>query len=368
MSDLIDRLAGVLTEEEWVRLTAARPVKPNPIPPIPIPTPLPQPLTRLTSPDSNYIAHAYSTIDPWNINHTGLLLFHSGGRVALHYQDGRFYGFLPNVREDSRPVWMRTDPNSFLMVRGNELCKYDTWANHANWLTQPTLVHKFTEYITVDIGGGEGDISEDGNHLPLIGDKTEAFIYQISSGHVLTRKSTAALNAAYVTPSNNLITTGADGVLLWLNGSMIQLAYKQEHMDIGRDIDNSEILVWLDDRDNTIYKIRLSDQKSTPILGLGWSPLGGPLSMTPHICLPQGKPYAVVSTYGADLTMQYSNQILQVPLDGGTPRVLAHHKSDTQSGTKDEKYSGEPRAVSSNGQYLFDSREDGVNVVYISSI
>lgn len=371
MSDpLIDRLAGVLTDEEFARLSLLR--QPQPPPPISTPIINSPNLVRLVSPHSNYLAHAYSTRNPWNVLHGGLLMEHARGDIGLHEGNGNFYDILPRLkpagRNDGGFVWSRHEPNWLYTTEGNELRVFDIGAD---WNTQPTLVHKFTDYQYVNIGGGEGDISDDGDFLPLIGDGNKAFLFRLSTKSIVGIPTFLPnLNACYVTPSNRLIATGGFGVSFVESGNLgVTIAYKQEHMDVGRDVDGQEIIVWLDDRTNDIVKIRLNDiDHPTTLLSLGWSPLGGPESMTPHVCLPFNKPYAIISTYGRDLTMRHANQVLLVPLNGNAPTILAYHHSDTTSGNSDQRYSGQPRAVSSDKQFLFNARENNENVVYIGSL
>jgi len=65
----------------------------------------------------------------------------------------------------------------------------------------------------------EGDISEDGDYLPLCGDGTAAF----STGCRPIQRDRAyrlqGLNAVYVTPENNLLLTGTFGIRMVKNTS-----------------------------------------------------------------------------------------------------------------------------------------------------
>jgi len=292
-------------------------------------------------------------VDCWNCNHTGLLLQHGGGRIGLHYGDGRFYQILDHIRHDSCCTWSKTDPDIFYFVSANCLYKFDVSNN------QITLVYKFTQYVGVDIGGGEGDISEDGNYLPMIGDLTQPFLFGLQQNMIMDGPySISGLNAVYVSTDNHLIATGLAGVQLLKPGPAL-IAYKQEHMDVGRDLDGSPIVVWLDDRNNAVTKIRLSDMKMTPLLTLDWK-------LALHICLPARAGYAIVSPYapgGEDVS--HAHDILKVQLDGSAPTVLAQHHSDA---TGQDGYQGQPHAVGSGNQFLFDSREGGQSVVYIGSL
>lgn len=363
MSELIERLAAALTDEEFQRLTALRKAvipdpQPQPLQPQP---PQPQPLTRLTAPDGLDLSHAYSTIDPWDCNHAALLLQHSGGRVGLHYPDGRFYQILEGMRHDGRNIWDRKNTFIFWYVTGNELRQFDVRDNSTR------LVRKFTEYESIDIGVGEGDISENGDYLPMSANDNEfAFLYQISTGASIPAYVIEGLNAVYASPDNHLIVTGKNGVQLVRNdfrgGELEDVFYRQEHMDVGRDINGEEIVVIIDDRNNYITKIRLSDMEPTKLLFLDWSLAG-------HICCPKGKPWCAVSPYAPEgQTPLYHDSILKLPFDGSALTVLATHHSDVVTGTQQQRYTGEPKAVSSGNQFLFDSREDGRTVVYIGSL
>lgn len=329
-------------------------------------------LIRLTAPDGKDLSHAYATVDPWNCLHTGLLLQHSEGRIGLHYPDGKFYMILPGVRHDTRNVWDRKNPNCFWMSNGNELRRYDVSTNTSELIRRFDHLDPNHIFNIVDIGKGEGDISEDGVYLPILADGRYAFLYRISTISTDTvgpAVEVEGLNAVYCSPANHLIVTGKNGVqMVRDDGKLIDVFYRQEHMDLGRDTDGSEILVILDDRDNCVYKISLADPtRKAKILSLGWSKLGGPSSMAVDVCCPAGKPYAVITTYGKDPDVKYANSILKVPFnqyDASTNRavqvdVLAQHHSDTST------YEGQPKAVASGNQFLFDSMEDGLGVVYM---
>lgn len=142
------------------------------------------------------------------------------------------------------------------------------------------------------------------------------------------------------------------------------------HKDVTLD-NGEEIMVWTNSNEdplilwsypNGIVKIRLSDGRQTGLLALGWSPKGGPLSMSVSICCPEGKNFALVTTYGQDSGVPYANTIIALPFDGSAPKIIAHHQSDIST------YEGQPHAVGSGNQFLFDSREEGRNVVYLGTL
>jgi hypothetical protein len=75
-----------------------------------------------------------------------------------------------------------------------------------------------------------------------------------------------------------------------------------------------------------VVKVRLSDGRQTCLLSLDWS-------LAVHVSAPDSEGWALVSTYAPgdprpdDGWKAYTNEILQVKLDGSEIRRLAHHRS-----------------------------------------
>lgn len=329
------------------------------VPAEPIPSPI-SPLTRISASSGKYVSHAYSTKVPWNKPHTAMALKHAGGYMAIHEGNGKFYMMLPDrVKHDSELVWSLTDPNLFYGTSGRVLWKFDIGKS---WDTQPVTIRVFDEYDRVSIGVGEGDISEDGDYIPMCGDGINAFLYRISTNTTGPVYQVQGLNAVYVSPDNNLIVTGP-GIHIVKDGRLNQIVPNFGHMDVGRDLDGREMILWSNNENNSITKIRLNNPTARiPLLTLHWD-------LATHICMPAGQPYAIVSPYcpkGADVL--YGDSILKLPLNGDKPIVVANHHTDVTTGTNIERYEGQPKACGSDGKLVFNSREKGEIVVYVGQL
>jgi hypothetical protein len=284
------------------------------------------------------IAPEYSTMTPFNLDNTRLLLTHFS-YFALYDGAGNFLRNLPfDVNTSSEPRWSRTDPNVFYYVSGNTLKQYNIGNNSI------TVLHTFTEYTRIS-GEGESDICFDGNHLVLAGDHRYIFVYQISSdttGSVLDTGG-RGFDSLYITPNDNITITWLSngssrftGIELFdMNMNFLrQLTHAGGHMDVTRDVNGDEVLVWADYGDGQlqvpctagIMKVRLSDASQTCIWKADWS-------LAAHVSAPDGNGWVFVETYAPSDPIPpngwnvYTNELLQVKIDGTEVRRLAHHRS-----------------------------------------
>jgi len=284
-----------------------------------------------------FITTEYPTNSPFNQTNTRLLLIHQS-YFGLYDGSGNFIQNLPmEVNSSSEPRWSRKNPNVFYYHVGNQLRSYDT----STGAISP--VHTFSEYGSIT-GNGEMDISQDGDHLVFAGDRRYVFVYEISTDTKGPALDTAgnAFDSIYITPNNNVsITWNAVGTGRY-NGVELfdrnmnfqrQLARTGGHMRYTRDTNGEEVLVWCNSNDptpvapNAIVKIRLSDGTQTPLVSLDWS-------LAVHVTAPDNSGYAFVETYapsdpvsGTSAWKTYTNELLQVKLDGTEVRRLAHHRS-----------------------------------------
>src|SRR5262249_5484784 len=147
-------------------------------------------------------------------------------------------------------------------------------------------------------GKGESDISIDGNHFVFAGDNRFVFTYDLSTDRTSPVFDTAghAIDNPQVTPYKKitirLLPRGTGGLLgvALLDGNVRfvrQLARADGHMDVPREADGTEVMVWFNaadetpDCENGIVKVRLSDGNATCLLQLDWS-LAGHVSATDH--------------------------------------------------------------------------------------
>lgn len=321
------------------------------------------------------VKHAYSSVNPFNASSTWVLLEREGGRMQVRDLDGNVVrdnlntvGILPT----SEAFWSRTDPNLlyFHTAGGNQLRSFDV----ATGAT--ATLHTFGRYGRISFGLGEGDISADGNHLPVVGDDRWGFVFTIgsraSSKAVDLGGFAAVLDNADLTPQNRftLVHDSPGGTELF-DRSMDFLGRVldyQGHSDRGSDTDGSDIIVITNSDDgspipgcpNGIVKARLPEGVEQCLRPLDWA-------LAVHIsCNNVGQDWCLVSTYDSSGAWPaYKNELLKVRLDGSQTVRLAHSRSTSGS------YDRQPRAaVSPDGRYaLFDSDMQGPAVdVYLLAI
>lgn len=283
------------------------------------------------------ITNEYSTMTPFNSDSTRLLLQHLS-YFALYDGEGRLMGNLPfSINAASEPRWSRRDPNLLYFHQGNQVKHYNVATGAIS------VLHTFSEYGIVS-GKGESDICFDGDHLVLAGDNRYIFLYQISTdtkGPVLDA-GRRAFDQLYITPDDNVLVGWLEAGPSRYNGVELydrnmnfrrQVGYAIGHMDVTRDTDGSELMVWANAADpspicmNGLVKVRLADARQTCLLSLAWS-------MALHVSGPDNNGWVFVGTYiPSDPSPQggswapYANEILQVRLDGSEVRRLAHHRS-----------------------------------------
>jgi uncharacterized protein (TIGR03437 family) len=291
-----------------------------------------------------YIEPEYSTASPFNIDNSRLILLFES-YFGLFDGQGQFLGALPEeINASSEPRWSRQDPNVLYYHTGNQLKQYEVSTNAAS------VVHTFTEFSSIN-GAGEMDISYDGGHFVLVGtarspfgSKTYVFIYEISTDSKSPALDTSgrAFDSVYIA-ANNYVTiswtqsgTGRYSGIELFDSSMNfvrQLTDAGGHMHMSQDVNGDPVLIWTNSNDpapacgqNAIVKIRLSDGRQTCLLSLDWN-------MAVHISAADNT-WAFVETYapsnptpGASGWCAYTNELIQIKLDGSEVRRLAHHRS-----------------------------------------
>jgi hypothetical protein len=283
------------------------------------------------------ITNEYSTMSPFNNDNTFLILQHDS-YFGLYTGAGDYLRDLPfAINTGAEPRWSRTDPNVLYFLGGNQLKQY-------NVSTQVmSVVHTFQEYSAIR-GMGESDISVDGNHFVLIGDSQEIFVYEISTDRKSAVFNTGgrSFDSLYITPHNNVTVTWFTAGTARYNGIEMfdsnmnflrQVARAGGHMDVAQDVNGDEVLLWANAADptpvcnNGIVKIRLADASQTCLITFDWS-----LAM--HVSAPDNNGWVFVETYTpgdpnplTGLWPKYTNEIVQVKLDGSEVRRIAHHRS-----------------------------------------
>ena len=207
------------------------------------------------------------------------------------------------------------------------------------------VVHTFSEYSSIS-GNGEMDISFDGDHFVFAGDSRYIFVYQISTDKKFTVFDTAgrSFDSEYITPNNNVIVSWTQSGTVRYTGQELfdinmnflrQVGHADGHKDVTRDTNGNEVLVWTNSNDpqpipncnNGIVKILLASGTQTCLAQLDWS-------LAVHISAPDGNGTVFVDTEapgnpesGSSGWVAYTNEILQVKLDGSGVIRWAHHRS-----------------------------------------
>jgi len=282
------------------------------------------------------ISPEYSTMSPFNSDNTRLLLLHLS-YFGLYDGAGNFLKDLPlEINASSQPRWSRKDPNILYYVRGNQLKQYNVGTN------QISVVRAFSEYTSVS-GNGESDISFDGARMVLVGNGRYVFVYDLVNGAKgpVFDSGGRSFDSVYITPNDNVTITWNSagsgrfqGIELFDRNMnfLRQVARAGGHMDVTRDANGDEVLVWINAADpapicnNGIVKIRLADGRQTCLASLDWS-------MAVHISAPDNAGWVMVETYAPRDPMptngwtRYTNELLQIKLDGSEIRRIAHHRS-----------------------------------------
>jgi hypothetical protein len=132
-----------------------------------------------------------------------------------------------------------------------------------------------------------------------------------------------------------------------------QLTRAGGHMDVTRDSNGEEVLVWFNSADptpiceNGIVKVRLVDSQQTCLLSLDWS-LAGHISATDHS-------WILAETYapsdpdpGSSAWKPYTNEIFLIKLDGTRIERLINHRSRPF-----DSYTYQPKAAISHDARKF---------------
>ena len=286
-----------------------------------------------------WIENEYSTMSPFNSDNSKFILVHQS-YFALYDGSGFYIHDLPlEINASSEPRWSRKDKVTLYYHSGNTLKTYNSSTGAI------AVVHTFSEYSSIS-GNGEMDISFDGDHFVFAGDSRYIFVYQISTNKKFAVFDTAgrSFDSEYITPNNNVIVSWVQSGTVRYTGQELfdinmnflrQVGHADGHKDVTRDTDGNEVLVWTNSNDpqpiancnNGIVKILLATGTQTCLAQLDWS-------LAVHISAPDGNGTVFVDTEapanpesGSTGWVPYTNELLQVKLDGSGVIRWAHHRS-----------------------------------------
>ena len=308
-----------------------------------------------------WVTDEYSTMSPFNSDNSRILLVHQS-YFGLYDGNGVYLRDLPlEISASSEPRWSRADNHTIYYVYGNQFKTYDISSGAMK------IVHTFGEYSAIS-GMGESDISFDGDHFVFAGDGRYVFVYRISTDtkSPVFDAGGKALDSIYITPNNNVIVSWIQSGTVRYTGQELfdanmnflrQVGRADGHKDVTLDTNGDEVLVWTNSNDpqpicnNGIVKIRLADEQETCLASFDWS-------LAVHISAPDNSGFVYVETYAPSNPnppsgwVAYTNELLQIKLDGSQVLRLAHHRSRPY---QTDTYNWQPKISTSR---------DGSRVVY----
>ncbi len=345
-------------------------------------------LVRLSNGQAQFndaVHHEYATMSPFNKDSSLILLQSDQHGFFIVDRNGR--QVVPPAALQlgglSEPRWSGKDTHAFYYHDGNQLKQF-------NVLTQrKSNVHTFPQYQKITFGGGEGDISEDGDHLLIVGDDRYVGMYTLSNdtlGRVIDLRAIGEWHEVYVTANNNVLVrwsaegTGKNkgtGLFDKEMNFLRQVVPFVGHNDQGRDLNGDEVLLIAGYRDtspapgcenNGVEKVRLADSRKTCLVPLNWE-------TEIHVSSNSDgrNPWVLVSvtdtgkgTAEANNSLPPEwrsrwgvrfNELILAKIDGSERRRIAHHRSRTLS-----DYWFQPRAaISRDGRYAVFDSNFGIN-------
>lgn len=298
--------------------------------------------------------HAYSKQQPWNSD---------GSRVMLHFQwpavliDGKGFGFLKTFDPPGDPLWSRTEPDVIYGVLSDEaiFVRYNVTSG------AQTALRTFSGYSSIHIGGGEGNLSDDGRLVALIGQRAggvDIIVYDISANAVLSTGRFdgltgphGAINSATVSPSGKYVLLGVEkggtdrGWDVYDARTMRflrRLVHDQfSHADLGYTTAGEEVLLTASNGKSAMVSIRLADGVQREELS------SGHMTWFNHVsCRNTKRPgWCYISSYDEGNGQYMIRQLFALKLDGsGTvqrfaPAIFADTPDD------DEDYTRSPMGV-----------------------
>ena len=322
------------------------------------------------------ITHEYATMSPFNRDDSLILLQSNQTGFFVVDQKGKVIA-RPELSNSAEPRWSHTENDVFYYHDDNRLMKYKIAT------TVATTVANFPQFERITFGGGECDISEDGDHLMIAGDMRHVGVFTLSAGKLGRTIDLTALTPwaeVYLTANNNVAVRweeegeGKYQGLGLFDGNMNfirKVLPFGAHSDQARDVNGDEVIVMGAYRDlkpppgcenSGVEKVRLSDSKKTCILAIPWY-------QETHVSTnSNGKHHWVLisTTDGkgtADLPGKLpadwqrhwrprDNELILMKVDGSERRRIVHHRSRVA-----EFYFWQPRAaLSKDGRFaIFDS-------------
>lgn len=314
-------------------------------------------ITRVTdavAAGREFLVPEYASTNPVNADDSLVRISGDGGVQRLYSLPSLGYvGDLGIVSSTPSDFWWHmTDPEVIYHIWYEELRAY-------NVTTQVDSTVWVSPYFVL-IGHGENNLSHDGNRLCLHGGN-DLVVWDFVANQVIATMDVSgqAIHGISMSPDGTRVIVNRDGHIDLFGittGSFVmerQLWARLGHQDVGQSQAGDDYLVMIEDMDNRIISIRLSDGFVTTLLTLPW-PLGAHVSASSA----HNDGYAYVSTQlDADdppaSYSPYANELLRMPIDGGPVERLAHTRTQYDLGAGDTYYSVPRGTVARSGRYYF---------------
>ena len=204
--------------------------------------------------DRTYAEHRYSSVCAFNLTGDYFICTHKPGDVWLH--DGRNGTPIRQLKLfNTYCVWSMQDADLIYYCLSNQLRRYNVKTD------QDDIVRTFIGESDIDIGGNEGDISNDGRYMCFSStDRTRWFVYDLVDDikfSVLEVDDPKLIDAAQISPSGNYVVIEygyaaannyQEGVGCCVHESktmdFVNNIYylKTQHNDVGFDMDGEEAM------------------------------------------------------------------------------------------------------------------------------
>ena len=225
-------------------------------------------MTRLTDVVGDSIGlaahHQYGTITPVNANDTYVMILLEDGNQEIIDTSGNVIvpvANFPGTNTNDVP-WDISIPTRFYYAANATLFRGDIaglpgCASTHNCTVTSTTLHDFTGVYSTVLIPDQEDLSDDGDHLWLVGD-TSAFLYTISTNtigktmNVGTKDSATGWHKIQIMPSNRMLMTwspngpgpGAGQEIYNTDTSLNWHMFDNTlHTDCGRDLSGNEVCV-----------------------------------------------------------------------------------------------------------------------------
>ena len=208
--------------------------------------------------------HQYGTITPINADDTYVMILLENGSMEVVDTSGGVIvpvANMPGTSSGNVP-WDTSVSTRFYYSTGAKIMRGDIaglprCASTHNCKVASTTLHDFSRIYSSVMIPDQEDISEDGDHLWLVGD-TKAFLYRITTNtagpamDVGTKDSATGWHKILIMPSNRMLMAwshngrgpgagqeiyNTDGTLYW------HMFDNTLHTDCGRDLSNNEVCV-----------------------------------------------------------------------------------------------------------------------------